>query len=486
MFKTDLEKRDHKVWFDQDPKAIGTWDDWKGAITRGIDSSEMAIAFMSKHALRDPGVCRNEIAISLNRFGNIYPVAVEEDIYDDTPVTIRHLQWPDLSQWRSIKDGQVLGEDWDRWYEARLIELINKIEGEASQFSGESHALREVLRPASFESKVAQHIPGFIGREWIFDAYHHWLENQPESRLFWIKAGPGVGKTALAANLAARERGAIVASWFCDAKSSELKRPEQAIRSLAFQWALRWDDYRVRLMRNLGIAAGTPDDCLDEVARELNKQSPQDLFRTLITEPLANLIWREHKLVVVIDALDEATDEAGNNPLTDFLATQLSSLPEWIGFVVTSRPDPAVITRLQGFKPFEINAQDSRNLADLRTWYCEHLGERKELISLPADQQQRIEDALIERSEGMILYLKLIEEGLKEQSLKVADLDTLEAGLPGLYRSYAISFQHRFGKDYETMAQPLLRLLLAADGPLPEDLAGEVLGLNSEQFNQGF
>lgn len=481
-FKADLEKRGHTVWLDI--KDIGFWDDWKGKITRGINDSQMAIAFMSKHALRNPGVCRNEIALALSRFGIVYPVAVEADIYDDIPVTIRHLQWPDLGQWQAIRDAKVPGEDWTRWYEDRLIEMIYKIEGEATQFAEESQVLREVLAPSTFETRFAQHLQGFIGREWVFAAYRDWLTHQPQSRLFWIKAGPGVGKTALAVNLAARERGSIAALWFCDARSADLRSPGQAIRTLAYQWALRWEDFRVRLLRHLGITVNTTEVRLGEICKELNKHTPHDLFRTLIVEPLANLIWREHKLVVIVDALDEATDEQGGNPLTEFIGSQMGSLPDWIGFVVTSRPDPVVLSRLQGFKPFTLDAQDARNLADLRVWYVQHLANHDKLKHLPKAERQRIEDLLIERSEGMILYLKLIEEGLKEKSLTVEALDQLEAGLLGLYARYAISFQHRFGKDYATAAQPLVRLLVAADDPLPEELACEVLNWNSEQFNQ--
>ena len=481
-FKTDLEKRGHTVWFDA--KDIGAWDDWKGKITRGIVGSQMAIAFMSKHALRDPGVCRNEIAIALGHFGVIYPVAVEANIHDDIPVTIRHLQWPELHDWQAIRDGKIPGKDWKRWYEERFIELVNKIEGEATRFSGETEVLREVLRPSAFEAKFTQHLQGFVGRQWVFEAYQDWLEHRPQSRLFWIKAGPGFGKTALAVNLAARERGAIVAHWFCDSGSAELTNPAQAVRTLAYQWALRWEDFRVKLLRQLGISANTPTDLLDNMREELNKHSPQDLFRTLLIEPLSNLIWREHKLVVVIDALDEATNDQGNNPLADFLGSQMASLPEWISFVVTCRPDLAIVSRLQGFKPFSIDAQDERNLADLQEWYAQNLSKQENIAQLPEPKQQVLAKMLLERSEGMILYLKLIEEGLKEQSLTVDQLDKLESGLPGLYANYAIRFQHRFGKDYATNIQPLARLLVAAAGPLPEDLACAALGWNSEQFNQ--
>ncbi len=480
LFKNDLEKRGHQIWFDE--KDIGEWDDWKGKITRGIDSSQLAIAFMSKHSIRDPGVCRNEIAIAMNRFGAVYPILLEANIEQDIPITIRHLQWPDLSQWQTIRDGKVPGIEWDRWYEERLLSLIEKIEGDATQFADETGVLERILNPITTESKIVQHVPSFVGREWIFNAYREWVDQKTDSRLFWIKAGPGVGKSAIAANLIHRERSAIVAGWFCDAKSGERKDPKKAIRSIAFQLALRWEDYRVKLLRKLQVFANTSEELCEEARKELEKKNTQDLFTSLLAEPMTGLIWRDHKLVVVIDALDEAVDDEGNNHITELISNELNSLPPWIGFVVTSRPEAGVVNQLQGFKPYELNTADPRNVADLKTWYNQHLGQRNELQALPILEQEQIEKMLIDRSGGMILYLKVIEEGFREGSLTVAKLGELESGLPGLYRRYYDSFLKRFQKDYEEEIKPLLRLLLAAGGPLPEDLACETLGWNSEQF----
>ncbi|OCX72620.1 hypothetical protein A6M27_14985 [Acidithiobacillus thiooxidans] len=67
LFKTDLEKRGHSVWIDY--KEIGTWADWRDQITQGINDSQMAIAFLSKHATRDPGVCRQEVARAIVKSG---------------------------------------------------------------------------------------------------------------------------------------------------------------------------------------------------------------------------------------------------------------------------------------------------------------------------------------------------------------------------------------------------------------------------------
>ncbi|SDC81242.1 tetratricopeptide repeat protein [Paraburkholderia lycopersici] len=487
MFKADLEKRGHRIWFDA--KDIGTWDNWKGSITRGIDSSNMMVAFMSRHALRDPGVCRNEIALGLNRFGTVYPVVLEAALENDIPLTLRELQWPDLHEWRDIRAGNVPGVEWNRWYESHLIELIGKIEGEAGAYASEIEALRDVLRPTGFESRIAEHLEDFVGRQWVFDAYQHWVDHQPASRLFWIKAGPGTGKTALAANLATRNRNTVVANWFCSTNGAALRSPERAVRSLAYQLALRLEDYRVRLLRALGISAHSVADRLDDSRKALDKLNPHELLDLLVIEPLGKdqLIWREHKLVILIDALDEATDEAGNNPLADFIAQDLGRLPDWVGLVVTSRPESAVVSRLQRYRPFELDAQDERNRADLREWYARHLANRPEILAMPAAQQQRMQTLLIERSEGMFLYLVEVERGLHDQVLDPGQLQTIDAGVPGLNSLYQLSFQRRFGRapeHYEDGVRPLLRLLVAAGDPLPESLAIEVLQWSQEQFHK--
>lgn len=496
MFKDDLEQRGHSVWFDEN--CIGVWEDWKEKITRGIYDSEMAIAYMSKHSLRVPGVCHNEIAMALSRFGVVYPVKLEEGIEDDIPVTIRNLQWPDLSQWQKIQAGKVAGEDWDRWYEARLIELIDKIENEASEFAWEAEALRKVLQPVAFESYFARYLEGFVGRDWIIDVYRDWVNHQPDSRVFWIKALPGFGKTTLAVNLAARERGSVVSRWFCEHGIEKLRNPKNAIRTLVFQLAVHYDskreqlndkpmsDYRRQLLSVLEINPQTTDEQFNQIIDRLNKFNTNELFKTLLAEPLAHVIEREHKLVILIDALDEATDEEGNNALVDFLVTHLASLPKWIKFVVTSRPESVVSAGLQGFKPFVIDAKDSRNIGDLRAWYAEHIFPNEAVQSLPEAEQIRIEKLLIERSEGMFLFLTTIADGLREGTLAVADLDNMFYGVPGLNAVYTTRFKHRFGQGFSKAVhvKELMRLLVAAPGVLPITLACELLGWNEEQLSR--
>jgi tetratricopeptide (TPR) repeat protein len=473
-FKADLEARGHQVWIDY--KEIGTWDDWKGTITRGIHDAELAIAFLSIHSTRDPGVCRNEVAMALQHFGKVYPVLVEEVPQESIPVTIAHLQWPDLSRWREFRDQEDL--DFERFYEEKFLEIVSRVEGEAGRFASETEVLRRALNPSGFEGRFARHLDGFTGREWVFDAFENWLDHQPSSRVFWIKAGPGFGKTALAVQMANRHRAAIVGTWFCDHQSVELRDPLRALQTIAYQLALRWDDYRVRLLPRLGLYADSSPDRIEEARKELAKKSLQDLFSFLISEPMAGLIWREHKLVILVDALDEATEADGTNPLAALISGRFLELPEWIGFVVTSRPDASVLAHLQGFKPFAIEPGDSRNTADLQTYGEEQIGPL--LHGIDAAEQERIVRLLVEKSAGMMLYLRLVTEGLKEGTLAVEDLESLDAGLPGLHGRYHAGFEARFVMVFQETVQPLLRLIMAAPGPIPLDLAAEVLGWGRE------
>jgi tetratricopeptide (TPR) repeat protein len=470
-FKADLEARGHQVWIDY--KEIGTWDDWKGTITRGIHDAELAIAFLSIHSTRDPGVCRNEVAMALQHFGKVYPVLVEEVPQESIPVTIAHLQWPDLSRWREFRDQEDL--DFERFYEEKFLEIVSRVEGEAGRFASEAEVLRRALNPSGFEGRFARHLDGFTGREWVFDAYENWLDHQPSSRVFWIKAGPGFGKTALAVQMANRHRAAIVGTWFCDHQSIELRDPLRALQTIAYQLALRWDDYRVRLLPRLGLYADSSPERIEEARKELAKKSLQDLFSFLISEPMAGLIWREHKLVILVDALDEAAEADGTNPLAALISGRFLELPEWIGFVVTSRPDASVVPYLQGFKPFAIEGGDDRNTADLQSYSSAHIGPM-----LLASERERLCNLLVEKSEGMMLYLRLVSEGLHEGTLAVENLVSLEAGLPGLHGRYHAGFEARFGKDFHDAVQPLLRLIMAAPGPMPLDLAAEVLGWDRE------
>jgi tetratricopeptide (TPR) repeat protein len=218
--------------------------------------------------------------------------------------------------------------------------------------------------------------------------------------------------------------------------------------------------------------------------RELLLQKNEaDLFHHLLAEPLTGLIWREQRLVVVIDALDEATDEHGRNALVDLLVTRLATLPAWLAFVVTSRPNPDVVAKLAGYAPFEFDPHEARNHNDLQAYLHTVLGRRADFLACSVQEQERIFYRLLELSEGMILYLRQLVQGLEEGAITLAALDRIPPGLASLYR---INFEHKYGGErigvYDSEVRPLLRLLVAAPGPMPAELARTALGWDRETY----
>jgi tetratricopeptide (TPR) repeat protein len=481
-FKEDIEKRGHSVWIDY--KEIGVWADWREKITEGISQSILAIAYLSKHSTRDPGVCLNEIALILDKPMEIKPILVESEEEATPPVSISHIQYLDLSRWRDIKESKLPEEDFDIWYEKKLSEVIHGIEYEDVGFSGDIDILRAFLRPLLFSSDIAHHIDGFTGRGWVFKEYNEWLAK--ESRLLWITGMPGFGKTAIAANLIHKYPSRIIGAWFCDRGSIEQSDPAKALMTISFQIACRLTDYRKKLISELALKDSISKDGIENKRKEfleLGRKDIKYLFRRLFSEPMHGLIRRENKYVIVIDALDEAINENGDNHIADLIASEFTSLPgSSLSFVATSRPDASVVNSLQGFKPLKIDALSNNedNIKDLDA-YLKKFFESDRLKNLPNEKKKEIHDTLLQKSEGVMLYLKEVVRAISEETM---DIDKIRETPKGLYSLYSSQFKVRYGKHYEKKIKPLLRLIIASLGPIPEDLAISILKIDKERFNK--
>lgn len=219
------------------------------------------------------------------------------------------------------------------------------------------------------EPLMKRHVPGT--RERLLREFDNWHDNptadelsEQQSRAFVLVAGPGVGKSAFSAMLCKLRDSAITAHHFCCWGDSEKASPSRMLCSLAFQLAqklflpttLEDREYRQRI-ENL-------------TSQQLEGMSLIALFNKLLLEPLSAVnvsSVRGGQAILLIDGLDEASAAGGRNELLRLICSRFQDLPEWVRFVITTRPTDDredvpeaqrdLLRHLKQFKPHKIEVR---------------------------------------------------------------------------------------------------------------------------------
>jgi hypothetical protein len=453
-----LKDAGHEPWIDVDQLHPGM--NWRAEITKGILNSDRVVSVLSPRSIRDPGVCLNEIGIAMShKHGAIATLLTDKRIADQEliPASISHIQYLDLTDWRAIHAKG--GAAWKEWICAKggiLLGIIQKNSG----FSGDIEQLSRQLMPFSSSAKIGVLIQqGLIGRNWVIDAIEKWRLTRLDQRMFWLVAGPGMGKSAIAAHLVHYAKLRAVAHHFCEYSNAESRSAVRFVHNLAFMLAARLQDYRVLLKTQLL-----------NLEKGVREYEASELMQRLIIEPLRSQIdggQRDDRLLVVVDALDEALPE-----LTRLLAEYIPQLPEWIGFVVTSRPD--VKAELSEFPAFELTIDNANNLQDMQ----EFLQDWSQ--SLPdGELSSAIQKHLFQSSDGNIQYLVTARQGYQNGTFDLKDLTSMPLGLESVYLTW---MRRQFGdtpqqsEEWTKLAYPLFELLCVTPRPLPIPVLEKIAG----------
>lgn len=497
----DLKQRGHDVWFDKNDIRPG--DDWRRSITDGITKSDLFYSFLSKHSTRDPGVCLDEILIAIGaKGGNIQTVLVESLEEVKPPSSVKHIQWLDMHDWKSghgtvrlraakeePPEPAVGDAAWEKWYQEKLAEIIRVVESDESRrISEEIKTLESYLKPTTPDLVSDARIRGLlkkelVGRKWLFEAVEKWRsaglrpgsaekpghagsESGAPSRLFWLMGAPGVGKSAFAAHLAhSYGRATVIGVHFCAYDKPDHRSAPRIIRTLAFQLATRLPDYRKLLLT------------LPEIAELDRKQTAAELFDYLLANPLKlTITGGRERLLIVIDALDEASGD-GRNELVEMLARHAPSLPDWIGLVVTSRPESDVRAPLQGLNPFVLDTATEANRADLREYLHHELAPQLQ----PRPDADRLVEQILEKSEGVFLYAERFCDDVQRGHLSLDRPEQFPQGLGGIFFQY---FQRQFPdlEKFRKDVRPALRAILAAREPLPVEILQRLFNWRDEEL----
>ena len=455
LIRKRLEERGHVVWIDHND--IEHNDDWRQEITKGVIGSDEIISFMSKHSLRNPGVCLDEVQIAISiKNERVIRIHLEEtkEIKPSTAISSR--QYLDMKDWETYyKQG---GEVWNEWFDKKMSELIRCIEDpENAQFDGEITELSRKLHPIDYLTRARILLKDeFRGRKWLLAKYGEW-KNSSDSNMFALYGIPGAGKSAFASRLFDEDYD-VIASVFFEFNRKDMSDLDNITNVIAFQIACKLPDYREYLLY-----------CLNNDSTFLDLKGITR-FDSYILTPLRNcIVGSRDKQIIIIDSLDEAYDL--NKELVVSLLSRLKLLPRWIKVLVTSRYNSAIDVLLDNAVKTNIEKETKDNNSDLKAYLSDHF-----------ENFPRINE-LVDKCEGSFLYASMLCQKASKSTEFAEELLETNGGLDSFYY---LDFRRKFNSDNGSnysKYRPILELICTT-GEISDSLICDYLKYETYVFEE--
>ena len=298
----------------------------------------------------------------------------------------------------------------------------------------------------------------------IFEIITLWLDDRAsENRVMVISGDAGMGKSVISAVVCQRMRhaGRLSGSHFCQHNKARPRNPKIMLQSLAYQLSELLPLYKRELVKALSRNLG----------EDINKLEVGELFELLFEEPLINIDDPGRSLLMMIDGLDES-EYKGRNELLDVIANHFSTLPGWVRFCVTTRPEINIVDCLKKFNPVLLEQDDEENVKDIRLFL-----ERQLCSVIPSGSEELVVGALVRKAAGNFLYAYLMVDFIKKNVSLLTPEElgrTLPPGLSSVYQSYFERLEKELTISEEVFLT-FLSALAAAKEPLPLDFVSKML-----------
>lgn len=463
QLKIDLESQGHEVKLSENRKENTRENDpctseglvWTSEV---IENGRFIILMTPRSVGRPNGSCLYALSGAIQRKIPIIPLMVS---WCEPPLSICRIQWLDMI-------GCLKLDKSNDQYKAKLLTLLSTLNNNETDYRGAQSKLLRILEPLPFDTDIQRHLIRFTGRKWVFDRIDSWLSDTNTSRIFWIVGAPGSGKTAISSWLSFNRK-EIAAFHLCSYGDIQKSDPRRIISSIAYQLSTQLPDYQSRL-NSLN---------LEKILHESNVKM---LFESLIIQPLSgNFPPPDRKIVILIDALDEATNE-GKNEISNLIANEFEKTPPWLRLIITSRPETEVLHPLQSLMPYILDTSSPENVLDLKEYLS------RELKQYSTDDLiiENAIDMIVRMSEGIFLYIEWIRQELSQNRLSLDRLNEFPHGLMGVY-SHFFSRRYPDINKYKTGLRPVLEVIISALEPLPIKMVSSIFHWDEYEeadFNQ--
>ena len=306
-------------------------------------------------------------------------------------------------------------------------------------------------------------------RKSILEKVKLWLEDRnPGNRVMVISGNAGMGKSVIAAVVCQiiHEDGRLAGCHFCQHDKARCRKPQVMLQSLARKLCDLLPEYKSELVENLSGNLGV----------EINRLEVGELFELLFEEPLTSVGDPGKNLLMVIDGLDECEFQH-RNELLDVIANHFSTLPVWLRFFVTTRPEINIADVLRKFNPVRLEQDDKENVKDIRLFINRQLSN-----VIQSGCEEVVIEELVRKASGHILNAYLMVDFIRKD-VSLLTLEELRKILPlgasSFYQSYFERLKDELKKIEELTISPdqffkFLCALTAAREPLPLDFVSKM------------
>ena len=303
-------------------------------------------------------------------------------------------------------------------------------------------------------------------REWVLRQVEDWFENgSPEYRAFIVTGEAGMGKSVIAAIICERMNQYLAGCHFFSYNNARYRDPKIFLQSLAVQLCNVLPEFKDALVDQLSRNTGS---------QNINEINIEGLFTLLLKEPFEHVSPPGKNILFVIDGVDESCDSEARSDLVDLIATHLVQLPEFIRFLITTRPEKNIVAKFEPLKPFYLKKDDKNNIADLRTFFQSKLS----IENVPTENFYE----LLSRSDGNMLYAHFLFEIFQEKN-NHEDLKNLPKGLTHVFEMYFRRLETECKTALNVNEETFLSLLsamVASRKPLPLDFVVSIFGIKSD------
>jgi hypothetical protein len=453
----ELEAEGIRVW--RDTAELWPGEDWREKIRQAITSDAVAFVacFSLRAVARDRSTQFEELSLAVEAFRRRRPgapwlVPVRLDDCEVPPLdiggnkTLLSLQRSDLFGVRREREMARLVAAIGRMVAPSALPPFVEEVASPSRPDGAAVPLAVAARDPG-EVFAAVDVESFAGRTWLTKEVDR-LVGSRKCGYVLVEAEAGLGKTTFSAWLV-KSRGYV--SHF--SRYAEGRSVRGGLGNLSAQ-----------LVRAFGLEDLAPLGMLPQWA-----QSPAGFEKVLATAA-ERARAAEHRLVLVVDGLDEAERADGS-------AFGLPGLlPDGVHVIGTCRPGRTVVPEGTPVNAVTIGKTDPRNLADINEYLAAEVG-REPLASVLARAgvaPEEFANLLAGRCGGVWVYLRYMLEEVRLELRSPGEVASLPAGLRGYYGG-----QLRRWRDdaaWDSILLPLLSTLAVADEPLPALVLARLAG----------